>query len=208
VSIKGVYDSPVEAVSYTPDGATVLVGGFGSAGQPVELVEARAGQRGEGPDAVEQQRRRGDTGLALLMRERRVREVVCSFPRQSDSWHFEAAYGEGVVELELVPQGMLAERIRAGGAGIGAFFTPTAYGTPLSEGKETRILHGRWHVLEHAITGDVALVAAHRADELGSLVYRKTARNFRADHARCRTDLRRAGRRDRPHRDARLGSRL
>jgi 3-oxoadipate CoA-transferase, alpha subunit len=108
----------------------------------------------------------------------RVRKVVCSYPRQSDSWHLDTAYRAGSIELELVPQGTLAERIRAAGAGIGAFHTPTGFGTPLAEGKETRMIDGRGYVLEYPLPGDVALIAAHRADELGNLVYRKTARNF------------------------------
>ena len=120
----------------------------------------------------------GDHGLAALIRDKRVRKIVCSFPRQSDSWHFDAAWRAGEIELELVPQGNLAERIRAAGAGIGAFFTPTGYGTPLAEGKETRVIGGRGYLLEYPLPGDVALIAAHRADELGNLVYRKTARNF------------------------------
>jgi 3-oxoadipate CoA-transferase alpha subunit len=120
----------------------------------------------------------GDHGLAALIRDRRVRKIVCSFPRQSDSWHFDAAWRAGEIELELVPQGNLAERIRAAGAGIGAFFTPTGFGTALAEGKETRVIDGKGYVLEYPLRADVALIAAHRADELGNLVYRKTARNF------------------------------
>ena len=120
----------------------------------------------------------GDRGLAALIRERRVRKIICSFPRQVDSHCFDEEYHAGRIELELVAQGNLAERIRAAGAGIGAFFTPTGYGTPLAEGKETREIDGRHYVLEHPIHGDVALVSAYAADEVGNLVYRKTARNF------------------------------
>jgi 3-oxoadipate CoA-transferase alpha subunit len=120
----------------------------------------------------------GEVGLAALIREGRVRKIVCSFPRQSDSWHFDQAWRAGAIELELVPQGNLAERIRAAGAGIGAFFTPTGFGTPLADGKETRVIDGRGYLLEYPLRGDVALIAAHKADELGNLVYRKTARNF------------------------------
>ena len=120
----------------------------------------------------------GDAGLALLVKERRVAKVICSFPRQSDSWHFDEAYRGGEIELELVPQGNLAERLRAAGAGIGAFFTPTGYGTTLAEGKETRTIDGRNYVLEYPLRGDVALIKALAADEQGNLIYRKTARNF------------------------------
>jgi len=171
-------DSAADAVAGTADGATVLVGGFGPAGQPLALLEALLDSGARELTLVSNNAGEGETGVAVLIRERRVRKVVCSFPRQSDSWHFDAAYRAGEVELELVPQGNLAERLRAGGAGIAAFFTPTGYGTTLAEGKETRLFDGLGHVLEHAITGDLALVAAHRADELGNLVYRKTARNF------------------------------
>jgi 3-oxoadipate CoA-transferase alpha subunit len=172
------WDSAAEAVADTPDGATVLVGGFGSAGQPVELIEALLDGGATDLTVVSNNAGNGDTGLAALIRDGRVRRMVCSFPRQSDSWHFDARYRAGEIELELVPQGNLAERIRAAGAGIGAFFTPTGYGTPLAEGKETRVIDGRAHVLEHPIRGDVALVKAFRSDELGNLVYHKTARNF------------------------------
>ena len=173
-----ILDTAAEAVADTADGATVLVGGFGSAGQPVELIEALLDSGAADLTVVSNNAGNGDTGLAALIRDGRVRRMVCSFPRQSDSWHFDARYRAGEIELELVPQGNLAERIRAAGAGIGAFFTPTGYGTPLAEGKETRMIDGRGFVLEHPIRGDVALVKAHRSDELGNLVYRKTARNF------------------------------
>lgn len=172
------YETAIEAVAGTPDGATVLVGGFGAAGQPVQLVEALIECGARDLTLVSNNAGGGDTGLAALVRERRVAKVICSYPRQSDSWHFDDAYLAGEIELELVPQGNLAERLRAGGAGIAAFFTPTGYGTALAVGKETREFDGRGHVLEQAITGDLALVAAHRADELGNLEYRKTARNF------------------------------
>ena len=173
-----ILDDALEAVADTPDGATVLVGGFGSAGQPFQLVDALLASGARDLTVVSNNAGGGDTGLAALIREGRVRRILCSFPRQPDSWHFDAAYRAGRIELELVPQGNLAERIRAAGAGIGAFFSPTGYGTPLAEGKETRMIDGRGHVLELPIHGDVALVAAHRADRLGNLVYRKTARNF------------------------------
>jgi len=160
------------------DGATVLVGGFGSAGQPVTLIEALLECGATGLTVVSNNAGNGEAGLAALIREGQVRKMVCSYPRQSDSWHFDAAWRAGQVELELVPQGTLAERIRAAGAGIGGFFTPTGYGTPLAEGKETRIIGGKGYLLEYPLPGDVALIAAHTADELGNLVYRKTARNF------------------------------
>jgi 3-oxoadipate CoA-transferase alpha subunit len=168
----------LEAVADTPDGATVLIGGFGSAGQPVELIEALIESGATDLTVVSNNAGNGDHGLAALIREGRVRKMICSFPRQADSWCFDEKYRAGKVELELVPQGNLAERIRAAGAGIGAFFTPTGYGTPLAEGKETREIDGRGYVLEYPLAGDLALVAAHRSDGLGNLVYRKTARNF------------------------------
>ncbi|UCG98432.1 MAG: 3-oxoacid CoA-transferase subunit A, partial [Burkholderiales bacterium] len=130
----------------------------------------------------------GETGLAALLKARRVRKIICSFPRQVDSYVFDALYRAGEIELELVPQGNLAERIRAAGAGIGAFFTPTGFGTALAEGKETRRIGGRDHVLEYPIHADVALIRAHRADRWGNLTYRKTARNFgpiMASAAKC-----------------------
>ncbi|MBE7189217.1 3-oxoacid CoA-transferase subunit A [Jatrophihabitans endophyticus] len=168
-------DAALEGVT---DGATVLVGGFGAAGQPVELIDAlrRTGVRDL--TIVSNNAGQGDTGLAALLRDGMVAKVVCSFPRQSDSYVFDELYRAGRVELELVPQGNLAERIRAAGAGIGAFYSPTAVGTPLAEGKETRTIDGRDYLLEYPIRGDLALVRAHRADTMGNLVYRKTARNF------------------------------
>jgi len=173
-----ILGSALEAVADTPDGATVLIGGFGAAGQPVQLIEALLASDARDLTVVSNNAGNGDHGLAALIRDRRVRKIVCSFPRQSDSWHFDAAWRAGEIELELVPQGNLAERIRAAGAGIGAFFTPTGFGTALAEGKETRVIDGKGYVLEYPLPGDVALVAAHRADELGNLAYRKTARNF------------------------------
>ena len=173
-----ILGSALEAVADTPDGATVLIGGFGAAGQPVALIEALLASDARDLTVVSNNAGNGDHGLAALIRDRRVRKIVCSFPRQSDSWHFDAAWRAGEIELELVPQGNLAERIRAAGAGIGAFFTPTGFGTALAEGKETRVIDGKGYVLEYPLRADMALIAAHRADELGNLVYRKTARNF------------------------------
>lgn len=170
--------SAAEAVADIKDGATVLIGGFGNAGQPMELIDALLECGAKELTVVNNNAGQADAGLALLIKERRVKKVICSFPRQSDSWHFDEAYRAGELELELVPQGNLAERIRAAGAGIGGFFTPTGYGTMLAEGKETRVIDGRGYVLETPISADFALIKALRADELGNLVYRKTARNF------------------------------
>jgi 3-oxoadipate CoA-transferase alpha subunit len=167
-----------DAVAGVRDGATVMVGGFGPAGQPLLLLQALLESGAGDLTVVSNNAGNGDTGLAALVGAGRVRRMVCSFPRQADSHHFDRRYRAGEIELELVPQGVLAERIRAGGAGIGAFFTPTGYGTPLAEGKEVRELDGRMQVLETALRADLALVRAHRADGLGNLVYRKTARNF------------------------------
>lgn len=167
-----------EAVAGIPNGATVMVGGFGRAGQPVELIDALIDAGASELTIVSNNAGGGDLGLARLISEGRVRKVVCSFPRQSDSWHFDRAYREGRLELELVPQGNLAERIRAAGAGIGAFYSPTAVGTPLAEGKEHREIDGRMYLLEHPIRADYALISGLRADRWGNIVYRRTARNF------------------------------
>jgi 3-oxoadipate CoA-transferase alpha subunit len=167
-----------EAVAGIEDGATVLVGGFGLAGMPFDLIDALIRQGAGDLTVVSNNAGNGDVGLAALLAAGRVRKVVCSFPRQSDSYVFDGLYRAGRVELEVVPQGTLAERIRAGGAGIGAFYSPVGAGTLLAEGKETRLIDGRVHVLEHPIKGDAALISAHRADTLGNLVYRRTARNF------------------------------
>ncbi|MBJ7359252.1 3-oxoacid CoA-transferase subunit A [Nocardioides sp.] len=172
------FDEAGAAVADVADGSTVLVGGFGMAGMPVALIDALIDQGATDLTVVSNNAGNGDTGVAALLAEGRVRKMVCSFPRQHDSWVFDGLYREGKVELELVPQGNLAERMRAAGAGIGAFFCPTGVGTPLAEGKETREIDGRTYVLEHPIRGDVALIGAHRADRMGNLVYRKTARNF------------------------------
>jgi len=167
-----------EAVGDVADGATVMIGGFGPAGQPVELIEALLEQGAGDLVVVSNNAGNGEDALARLILGRRVRKIVCSFPRQVDSWHFDAAYRAGEIELELVPQGNLAERIRAAGAGLGGFFTPTGFGTPLAEGKETRVVDGVPMVLESPLRADVALVKAFRADGAGNLVYRRTARNF------------------------------
>ena len=166
------------AVSGIRDGATVMIGGFGRAGQPVELIDALIAHGASGLTVVNNNAGNGDTGLAALLAAGQVRKMICSFPRQSDSWVFDRLYRAGEVELELVPQGNLAERIRAAGAGIGGFFTPTGFGTQLAEGKETRRIDGRDYVLEYPIRADVAVITARRADRWGNLVYRETALNF------------------------------
>jgi len=173
-----IVETPGAAVDGIRDGATVLVGGFGMAGMPVALIDALIEQGAGDLTVVCNNAGNGDTGLAALLAAGRVRKVVCSFPRQSDSYVFDGLYRAGRIELEVVPQGNLAERMRAAGAGIGAFFCPTGVGTPLAEGKETRTIDGRDYVLELPIKGDVALIGAHAGDPMGNLVYRKTARNF------------------------------
>lgn len=166
------------AVSEIGDGATVMIGGFGTAGMPDALIEALIEHGARELTIVNNNAGNGETGLAALIKHKRVRRIVCSFPRQSDSQHFDAAYRAGEIELELVPQGNLAARIHAAGNGLGAIFTPTGYGTELAAGKETREIDGRHYVLEYPIHADVALIKAHRGDRWGNLVYRKTARNF------------------------------
>ena len=170
--------SVADAVAGIPHGATVMIGGFGRAGQPVELIDALIDSGAGDLTIVSNNAGNGDVGLARLLKERRVRRILCSFPRQHDSWVFDELYRAGEIELELVPQGNLAERIRAAGAGIGAFFSPTGVGTVLAEGKEERVIDGRRYVLEYPIRADVALVSALKADRWGNLVYRETARNF------------------------------
>lgn len=167
-----------EAVAGIASGSTVLVGGFGLAGMPFALIDALICQGAKDLTIVANNAGNGEVGLAALLKAGRVRKVVCSFPRQADSFVFDELYRAGKIELEVVPQGNLAERMRATGAGIGAFYCPTAVGTPLAEGKESRVIDGRTYLLEYPIKGDYALIAAHRSDELGNLVYRKTARNF------------------------------
>ena len=166
------------ALADVRDGATVMLGGFGSAGLPSELIDGLIAQGAKNLVIVNNNAGNGDTGLAALLKAGRVRKIICSFPRQVDSYVFDGLYREGRIELELVPQGNLAERIRAAGAGIGAFYTPTGYGTELARGKETRVIDGRGYVLETPIHADFALIRAERGDRWGNLVYRKTARNF------------------------------
>jgi 3-oxoadipate CoA-transferase alpha subunit len=176
--INKVVASAAAAVADIPDGATVMIGGFGTAGMPSELIDALIARGPKELTIVNNNAGNGDTGLAALLKARQVKKIICSFPRQTDSWVFDGLYKAGDIELELVPQGNLAERIRAAGAGIGAFYTPTGYGTPLAEGKETRRINGRDYVLEYPIHADFALIKALRGDRWGNLVYRKTARNF------------------------------
>ncbi len=176
--INKIVASTTEALADVPDGATILIGGFGGAGQPIELVEALIAQGARDLTLVSNNAGNGDTGIAALIAAKRVRKMMCSFPRQPDSWHFDRLYRAGEIELELVPQGNLAERIRAAGAGIGAFFTPTAYGTDIAQGKETREINGRHYVLEYPIHADYALIQAEKGDRWGNLVYRRSARNF------------------------------
>jgi 3-oxoadipate CoA-transferase alpha subunit len=166
------------AVGDIADGASVMIGGFGAAGMPDELIDALIARQVGDLTIISNNAGNGETGVAALIKEGRVRKIVCSFPRQADSHHFDARYRAGQIELELVPQGNLAARIQAAGSGLGAIFTPTGFGTPLAEGKETRRIAGRDYVLEYPIHADFALIKAHRGDRWGNLVYRKTARNF------------------------------
>jgi 3-oxoadipate CoA-transferase, alpha subunit len=186
--INKVVASAAAAVADILDGATVMIGGFGTAGMPSELIDALIAKGSKELTIVNNNAGNGDTGLAALLKARQVKKIICSFPRQTDSWVFDGLYKTGDIELELVPQGNLAERIRAAGSGIGAFYTPTGYGTPLAEGKETRRIDGRDYVLEYPIHADFALIKALRGDRWGNLVYRKTARNFgpiMASAAKC-----------------------
>ena len=176
--INKIVATVAAAVADIADGATVMIGGFGTAGMPSELIDALIAQGAKNLTIVNNNAGNGETGVAALLKARRVKKIICSFPRQTDSWHFDGLYRSGEIELELVPQGNLAERIRAAGAGIGAFFTPTGHGTLLAKDKETRRIDGRDYVLEYPIRADFALISALRGDRWGNLVYRKTARNF------------------------------
>lgn len=173
-----IHDDVDAAVAGIEDGSIVLVGGFGLAGMPFDLIDGLIRQGAEELTVVSNNAGNADVGLAALLQAGRVRKVVCSFPRQVDSYVFDELYRSGKVELEVVPQGNLAERMRAAGAGVGPFYCPTAVGTPLADGKETRVFDGREYLLEYPIKGDYALISAHCADTVGNLVYRKTARNF------------------------------
>ena len=176
--IDKVMHSINEAVTDVYDGATVMIGGFGTAGMPSELIDALIDQGAKGLTIVSNNAGNGETGLAALLKARRVKKILCSYPRQTDSYIFDGLYRAGEIELELVPQGNLAARIQAAGAGLGGIFTPTGYGTQLGEGKETRHINGRDYVLEDPIHADFALIKAHQGDRWGNLIYRKTARNF------------------------------
>ena len=176
--IDKTFESLERAVADIHDGATVMIGGFGNAGMPSALIDALIAQGARELTIVNNNAGNGETGLAALLKAKRVRKIICSFPRQADSQHFDALYRAGEIELELTPQGNLAERIRAAGAGIGGFFSPTGYGTLLAEGKETRLIDGRHYVLESPIHADFALIKALHGDRWGNLVYRKTGRNF------------------------------
>lgn len=176
--IDKIVDSIEAAVADIRDGATVMIGGFGTAGMPAELIDALIEQGAKNLTIVNNNAGNGETGLAALIKHKRVRKIICSFPRQIDSRHFDAAYRAGEIEMELVPQGNLAARIHAAGAGLGAIFTPTGHGTELARDKEARRIDGRDYVLEYPIHADFALIKAHKGDRWGNLVYRKTARNF------------------------------
>ncbi|HTQ74615.1 MAG TPA: 3-oxoacid CoA-transferase subunit A [Burkholderiales bacterium] len=176
--VNKIADGPEAALADVRDGATVLVSGFGGAGVPEELIDALIAQGARDLTIVNNNAGNGEAGIAALFKARRIRKLICSYPRQVDSHHFQEAYRSGKVELEIVPQGTLSERLRAAGAGIGAFYTPTGFGTNLANGKETRIIGGKGHVLEYPLHGDFALVKAERGDRWGNLVYRKSARNY------------------------------
>lgn len=176
--INKIADSVAQALSEVKDGATVLIGGFGTAGIPIELIDGLIEHGARDLTVVNNNAGNGEEGLAALLKTGRVRKIICSFPRQVDSQVFDGLYRSGKLELELVPQGNLAERLRAAGAGIGAFFCPTAYGTELAAGKETREINGKHYVLEYPIHGDVALIKAEQGDRWGNLNFRMSARNF------------------------------
>jgi 3-oxoadipate CoA-transferase alpha subunit len=176
--INKIANSVAEAMADIQDGATVLIGGFGTAGIPNELIEGLIAQGAKDLTVVNNNAGNAEVGLAALLQAGRVRKIICSFPRQADSQVFDGLYRAGKLELELVPQGNLAERIRAAGAGIGAFFCPTGFGTQLAGDRETREIDGKHYVLEYPIHGDVALIKAEAGDRWGNLVYRKAARNF------------------------------
>jgi 3-oxoadipate CoA-transferase alpha subunit len=176
--INKIAPSIDQALAGVKDGSTVMIGGFGTAGIPNELIDGLIAQGASDLVIVNNNAGNADAGLAALLKAGRVRKIICSFPRQADSYVFDELYRSGKLELELVPQGNLAERIRAAGAGIGAFFSPTGYGTELAKGKETREINGKHYVLEMPIYGDLALIRAERGDRWGNLMYRKAARNF------------------------------
>jgi 3-oxoadipate CoA-transferase alpha subunit len=176
--INKILDKMEDAFSGLKDGATIMVGGFGGSGIPHDLIDCLVKQDAKDLVIITNNAGSGETGIAALLKARRVRKIICSYPRMADSHHFETLYRSKQIELELVPQGNLAERIRAEGAGLGGFFTQTAYGTLLAQGKETRLINGKHYVFETPLAADFALIRALRADRYGNLVYRKAARNF------------------------------
>ena len=176
--LNKVTESAIDAMNHINDGATILIGGFGLAGQPAELIDALIERNAKDLTIVSNNAGNGETGLALLLKSGCVRKIICSFPRQHDSYIFDDLYRSGKIELEVVPQGTLAARMQAGGSGLGAIYTPTAYGTLLAEGKETRTIDGVNYVLEYPIKADFALIKAFQGDRWGNLTYRKAARNF------------------------------
>ncbi|MGE6440546.1 3-oxoacid CoA-transferase subunit A [Psychrobacter sp. NPDC078409] len=176
--LNKVTESAIDAMNHINDGATILIGGFGLAGQPAELIDALIDRNAKDLTIVSNNAGNGETGLALLLKSGCVRKIICSFPRQHDSYIFDDLYRSGKIELEVVPQGTLAARMQAGGSGLGAIYTPTAYGTLLAEGKETRTIDGVNYVLEYPIKADFALIKAFKGDRWGNLTYRKAARNF------------------------------
>jgi len=181
--INKIVQSLEQAVAGIKDGSTILVGGFGGAGQPMALIDALVAQGAKDLTVVSNNAGNAEIGLAALMKAGRVRKIICSFPRQADSYVFDELYRSGKLELELVPQGTLAERVRAGGAGIGGFYTRTGVGTMLAQGKEVRTIDGEQYLLEEPIKADVALIKAKCGDRWGNLTYNKTARNFGPVHA-------------------------
>lgn len=176
--IDKTMDTARAAIADIFDGASVMIGGFGTAGMPDALIDALIAHGAKELTVINNNAGNGETGLAALIKARQVRKIICSFPRQADSHHFDALYRAGDIDLELVPQGNLAARIHAAGSGLGAIFTPTGFGTQLAEGKEVREIDGKHYVLEYPIHADFALIKAQAGDRWGNLVYRKTARNF------------------------------
>jgi 3-oxoadipate CoA-transferase alpha subunit len=176
--INKIVKTMSDAFAGLQDGATIMIGGFGGSGIPHDLIDCLVEQDAKELVIITNNAGSGETGIAALLKARRVRKIVCSYPRMADSHHFETLYRSGQIELELVPQGNLVERIRAQGAGIGGFFTQTSYGTLLAEGKETRVINGKNYVFETPLEADFALIRALRADRFGNLVYRKAARNY------------------------------
>ncbi len=176
--INKIYQTAIESIAPVYDGATVMISGFGNAGMPDLLIDALLEHGAQDLVIINNNAGNGYTGLAALLQARRVKKIICSFPRQKDSYVFDELYRNKEIELELVPQGTLSERIRAAGAGIGGFFTPTSYGTELAHGKETRLINGKHYVLEYALPADFALIKAKAADRWGNLIYNKSARNF------------------------------